>query len=62
MYCEELKLHEDFFSLVAFGIFYAGWGENNYDVFRAVFQNYFDDDTLRTGDTEFMKNEYRRSR
>ena len=62
VYCEELKLHEDFFSLVAFGIFYAGWGENNYDVFRAVFQNNFDDDTLRTGDTDFMKNEYRRSR
>ena len=62
VYCEELKLHADYFSLVAFGIFYAGWGANNYEVFREVFQDQFDNDTLRTGDTDFMKNEHRRSR
>ena len=53
IYAEELRKNEDFFSLVAFGIFYAGWGPNNYDVFREVFQDCFDSETLRTGNTDF---------
>ena len=62
VYCEELKKHEDFFSLVAFGIFYAGWGANNYDTFRDMFQDHFHSDTLRTGDTDFLDDANRRSR
>ena len=55
IYAEELKKREDFFSLVAFGIFYAGWGPNNYDVFRKVFQDHFDNESLRIGRSDYDK-------
>ena len=53
IYCEEIRKHEDFFSLIAFGIFYAGWGANNHDAFCEVFYDGMDSASLSLGRSDY---------